>query len=83
MRQLNNEMTLLCGPLKDVEGVRQMTDTVDLKDEFTADDARAGVFEYMENDLHKFHLTDKRRFTLNQIKTCARQLLLGLCQVSF
>lgn len=81
MRQLNNEMTLLCGPLKGVEGVRQIVDTVSLQNESTADDARAGVFEYLENDLHRFHLTEKRSFSLNQIKTCARQLLAALSHV--
>lgn len=58
-----------------------MVDSVELPDDSTANKARAGVCEYLENDLHKIHLTEKRTFTLNQIKTCARQLLVGLCEV--
>lgn len=71
MRHLNSEMNLL-SVLSGVQGVRQMIDRVDLQG------TRVGVFEYLENDLHKFHLTDKRGFTLNQIKSGARQLLVGL-----
>ena len=80
-RQLNNEINLLCGPLKGVEGVRQIIDVVSLDDESTADNVRAGVFEYLESDLHAFHLTEKRSFDLSQIKTCARQLLAGLSHI--
>ena len=80
-RQLNNEIALLCGPVKGLRGVRQLVDLVDLQDESTTREARAGVFEYLESDLHKFHLTDKRTLTLDQIQICARQLLVGLREV--
>ena len=74
-------MTLLRGPLKGVEGVRQLIDTVSLQNESTIDGAQAGVFEYLDNDLDNFHCTEKRRFSLNEIKTCARQLLTGLSHI--
>lgn len=74
-------MTLLCGPIRSKRGVRQIVDFVDLQDNSSTKKARAGVFESLESDLHKFHLTDKRTFTLNQSKTCARQLFRGLREV--
>ena len=81
LRQLHNEINLLSGPLRGVEGVRQVVDEVDLQDESTTTEVRAGVFEYLEIDLHKFHFTDKGVFKLDQTKACARQLLEGLCEM--
>ena len=74
-------MSLLRGPLNGVGGVRQVVDTIDSFRGSTSNLAQAGVFEYLENDLHKFHITDERSLTLNQIRACARQLLRGLRQI--
>ncbi|KAK0111476.1 hypothetical protein ONS95_001831 [Cadophora gregata] len=77
MRQLDTEMMILNGPLKDTEGIRQLVDQIDLAmgvDKQT----RAGVFEHLDFDLHKYHLTQKHSFSRLQIKTIARQILKAL-----
>ncbi|KAH6718576.1 kinase-like domain-containing protein [Leptodontidium sp. MPI-SDFR-AT-0119] len=76
MRQLDTEMTILKGPLKDTEGIRQLVDQIVLGE--VNEQTRAGVFEYLDFDLHKYYLTQKHQFSRLQIKSIARQILKAL-----
>ena len=73
-------MTVLQGSLKGTEGIRQLVDQIILIDG-PADQIRAGVFEHLDFDLHRFHLTLKREFSRLQIKLIARQLLNALSNI--
>ena len=77
MRQLDTEMVILKGPLKNTEGIRQLVDQLVLT---VGDDeeTRSGVFEHLTFDLHDYHLTQKRQFSRPQIKSIARQVLKAL-----
>jgi serine/threonine protein kinase len=77
MRQLDTEMTIFKGPLKNTEGIRQLVDQIVLTvgvDEPT----RASVFEHLDFDLHRYYLTQKHQFSRLQIKSIARQILKAL-----
>src|SRR3954469_9202266 len=77
MRQLDTEMMILKGPLKNTKGIRQLVDQIVLTvgvDEQT----RAGVFEHLDFDLHRYYLTQKHQFSRLQIKSIARQILKAL-----
>jgi serine/threonine protein kinase len=77
MRQLDTEMMILKGPVKNTDGIRQLVDQIVLTvgvDEQT----RAGVFEHLDFDLHRYHLTQKHQFSRLQIKSIARQILKAL-----
>lgn len=67
-------MTILQGPLGNIEGVRRLVDQIDLADGIDGE-LKAGVLEYVEFDLHKYHLTQKRPFSAIQIRSIARQVL--------
>ncbi|TVY81129.1 Dual specificity tyrosine-phosphorylation-regulated kinase, partial [Lachnellula suecica] len=77
MRQLDTEMTILNGPLKNTEDIRQLVDQIVLT-EGVDEQTRAGVFEHLDFDLHTYHLTHKRQFSRLQIKSIARQILKAL-----
>ncbi|KAI9047123.1 hypothetical protein LZ554_008577 [Drepanopeziza brunnea f. sp. 'monogermtubi'] len=80
MRQLDTEMMILKGPLKNTEGIRQLVDQIVLTvgvDKQT----RAGVFEHLDFDLHRYHLDQKRQFSRLQIKSIARQTLRALSKL--
>jgi serine/threonine protein kinase len=72
MRQLDTEITTLSGPLQNVEGIRQLVDQIDLAK------GRAGVFEHLDFDLHKYHVSQKHQLSRSQIKSIARQILRAL-----
>lgn len=77
MRQLDTEMMLLSGPLKNIEGIRQIVDQIVLTEGFDTH-SRAGVFEHLDFDLHKYYLTQKLQLSRLQIKSIARQVLTAL-----
>lgn len=77
IRQLDTEMTILKGPLKNTEGIRQLVDQIVLT-EGVDEQLRAGVFEHLDFDLHKYYLTQKHQFSRLQIKSIARQILKAL-----
>lgn len=77
MRQLDNEMIILSGPLKNTEGIRQLVDQIVLTEGLDRH-SRAGVFEHVDLNLHKYHLTQKHRLSRLQIKSIARQILKAL-----
>lgn len=70
-------MAILSRDLKNAEGVRQLIDRIVLSDA-PNEDSVAGVFEYLDVDLHRHHLTQKRPLSRAQIKAIARQVLTGL-----
>lgn len=77
MRQLDTEMIILSGPLKNAEGIRQLIDQIILTEGFDRH-LRAGVFEHLDFDLHKYYLTQKHQLSRLQIKSIARQILKAL-----
>ncbi|KAH7308339.1 kinase-like domain-containing protein [Rhexocercosporidium sp. MPI-PUGE-AT-0058] len=77
MRQLDTEMSILSGPLKNTEGIRQLVDQIVLT-EAVDEKVRAGVFERLDFGLHRYHLTQKHRFSRPQTKAIARQILKAL-----
>ena len=78
-RQLENEFRLLSGPLRGQTAIRQLVDRIILSE--TPEVLQAGVYEYGEMTLHEFHFIEKRRLSPTQIRTMARQLLLGLASM--
>ena len=78
-RQLENEIRLLDGPLKGQTAIRQLLDRVVLSE--APQLLQAGVYEYGVMTLHEFHFVQKRRLSPMQIRTMARQLLLGLASM--
>ena len=78
-RQLENEIRLLSGPLRGQTAIRQLLDRVILTE--TPKILQAGVYEYGDMTLHEFHFVQKRRLSPMQIRTMARQLLLGLASM--
>lgn len=77
MRQLDTEMMILSGPLKNTEGIRQLVDQIVLTEGLDRH-PRAGVFEHLDFDLYKYYLTQKHRLSRLQIKSIARQILTAL-----
>jgi serine/threonine protein kinase len=77
MLRLDTEMMVLNGPLKNVEGIRQLVNQIDLAEGFDGQ-PRAGVFEHLEFDLHEHHLAQKRQLSRYQIKSIAQQILKAL-----
>jgi serine/threonine protein kinase len=77
MRQLEMEMMILSGPLKNTEGIRQLVDQLVLPEGLDRN-LRAGVFEHLDMDLYKYHFTQKHRLSRLQIKSIARQVLKAL-----
>jgi serine/threonine protein kinase len=77
IRQLNAEMMILKNPLKNTEGIRQLIDQITISTS-SDEDIRAGVFEYLDFDLHKFHLVQKFQLSRPEIKSIARQILKAL-----
>ena len=80
IRQLDTEMMILDGPLKNAGGIRQLIDQIPLQTS-RSKETRAGVFESLDTDLHKFHLTQKSKLSRPEIKSIARQLLTALSVV--
>ncbi|KAH8804582.1 kinase-like domain-containing protein [Xylogone sp. PMI_703] len=76
-RQLNTEMTVLNGPLKGAKGIRQLVDQITIY-AGPNQELQAGVFEYFDTDLHKYHVTEREHLTRVEIKSIARQLLEAL-----
>lgn len=68
---------VLKGPLKNTEGIRQLVDEIVLPGDVDGQ-TRAGVFEHLDFDLHRSHLTQKHQFSRPQIKSIARQILKAL-----
>ena len=77
--QLDTEIRLLSGPLRGQTAIRQLLDRAILSE--TPEVLQAGVYEYGEMTLHEFHFIQKRRLSPMQIRTMARQLLLGLASM--
>ncbi|CZS99205.1 uncharacterized protein RCO7_00499 [Rhynchosporium graminicola] len=77
LRQLYTEVKILKGPLRNAEGIRQLVDQIDLTVGLDGQ-IRAGVFEHLDFDLHRYHLTQERQFSRLQIKSIARQILKAL-----
>ncbi|TVY38720.1 putative serine/threonine-protein kinase [Lachnellula subtilissima] len=77
VRQLDSEITILSGPLKNTEGIRQLVDQVVLTEGLDRH-SRLGVFEHLDFDLHKYYLTQKNRLSRLEIKSIARQILTAL-----
>lgn len=78
IRQLDAEMMILNNPLKNAGGIRQLIDQIIIKTGL-GEETRAGVFEYLDVDLHKLHLTQKCQLSRLEIKSIARQVLKALC----
>jgi serine/threonine protein kinase len=78
--QLDTEMMILKGPLKNCEGIRQLVDEIILT-EGVDGRIQAGVFEHLDFDLHKYHLIQKQHFSRLQIRSIARQILQALSKL--
>ena len=77
IRQLETEMTVLTGPLKNAEGIRQLVDHIILPGMHN-DQIPAAVFEHLDVDLHQLHLVQRVHLSHLQIKSIARQFLKAL-----
>ncbi len=71
-RQLLMEQKILCGTLRDVEGVIKLIDVIYFPG---ITQLRAHAYEYLPETLWHVHMTPNRRLLRDQIKTCARTLL--------
>jgi serine/threonine protein kinase len=80
IRQLNTEMTVLSGPLRDTKEIRQLVDQIILANDRDGQ-ILAGVFEHLDFDLHNYHLTQKHPLSRHQIKSITRQLLRALSKL--
>ncbi|RFU27514.1 hypothetical protein B7463_g8835, partial [Scytalidium lignicola] len=70
-------MAILNGPLKNAKGIRQLVDQIILE-RGPDEEIQAGVFEYFDTDLHKYHVTERSHLSRLEIKSIARQLLEAL-----
>ncbi|KAH6718023.1 kinase-like domain-containing protein [Leptodontidium sp. 2 PMI_412] len=77
IRQLNTEMTILKGPLRNAQGIRQLVDQIALM-AGGEEQTRAGVFKHLDCDFHRYHLAQKHKFSRRQAKSIARQILTAL-----
>ena len=77
VRQLDTEITILSGPLKNTEGIRQLVDQVVLTEGLDRH-SQVGVFEHLEFDFHKYYIAQKNGLSRLQIKSMARQILTAL-----
>lgn len=80
IRQLETEMALLTGPLKNAEGIRQLVDRIILPDTHH-DQIPVAVLEHLDVDLHQLHLVQRVHLSLFQIKSIARQFLKALSNI--
>ena len=56
MRQLDTEIIILKGPLRNTESIQQLVDQIDLT-KGVVEKTQAGVFEHLNFDLHSYHLS--------------------------
>ncbi len=75
IRQSTKEIGLLHEMLHGVPGIRQLLDTILLRD------VHCGVFEYLDVDLHRFHSISKRKFSQPQLKELVRQILSAIVEL--
>lgn len=77
IQQLETEVKILDGPLKNAIGVRQLVDKI-IIESGSRENIQVGAFEYFETDLHKFHITQRRHLSRSEIKSLSRQILQAL-----
>lgn len=68
--QPETEIMVLNGPLETTDGIRELVDQIALTEGLDGE-MRTDVFEYLEFDLRRYHLTQNRELSRSQKKSIA------------